>query len=163
MKPKSCKAIFPTKWRTVSKNSVSDVSPCDLTDPVWGWLDTFSWLSIPVTVSFLSIMLCWLKIKTLLMGQGLASWCGAKHYPSLTIDTKHRKILLLCLYMRLRWKVKWNKKGKQSHGWTCFRCWACALCDHPWVCLSWSRCTLSVQHRFTDKVHFLKDNGMKVQ
>ena len=28
--------------------------------------------------------------------------CGAKHYPSLTIDTKHRKILLFCLYMRLR-------------------------------------------------------------
>ena len=132
MKPKSCKAIFLTKWRTVSKNSVSEVSPGDLTDPVWGWLDTFSRLSIPVTVSFLSIMLCWLKIKTLLMGQGLASWCGAKHYPSLTIDTKHRKILLLCLYMRLRWKVKWNKKGKQSHGWTCFRCWACAQRDHPW-------------------------------
>ena len=24
-------------------------------------------------------------------------------------------------------------------------------------------CALSVQHRFTDEVHFLKDNGMKVQ
>jgi hypothetical protein len=31
------------------------------------------------------------------------------------------------------------------------------------VCLPWSMCTLSVQHRFTDEVHFLKDNGMKVQ
>ena len=31
------------------------------------------------------------------------------------------------------------------------------------VCLPWSMCTLSVQHRFTDEVHFLKENGMKVQ
>ena len=28
--------------------------------------------------------------------------------------------------------MKWNYKGKRPNGWTCFRCWACALCDHPW-------------------------------
>ena len=44
----------------------------------------------------------------------------------------------------------------------------CAIILGSWsklfrVCLSWSRCSLSVQHRFTDEVHFLKDNGMKVQ
>ena len=48
------RAILHTKWWTVSKNSVSEVSPCDLTDPVWRWQVTFSWLPIPVTVSFLS-------------------------------------------------------------------------------------------------------------
>ena len=34
LKPNSRKAIFPTKWCTVSKNRVSEFSPCDLTDPV---------------------------------------------------------------------------------------------------------------------------------
>ena len=34
MKPNSRKAIFMTKWWTVSKNRVSEFSLCDLTDPV---------------------------------------------------------------------------------------------------------------------------------
>ena len=54
LKPNSSKSNLQTKWWTVSKNSVSEVSPCDLTDPVWRWPDIFSWLPIPVTVSFLS-------------------------------------------------------------------------------------------------------------
>lgn len=71
LKPNSRKAIFPTKWWTVSKNWVSEFSHSDLTDPVWRWLDTFSWLPIPVTVSFLSCHALLTENKDSVNGTGI--------------------------------------------------------------------------------------------
>lgn len=49
--------------RQPAKNSVSEVSPCDLTDPVWRRLATCSWLPRPINCvfSFMSCLADWKK------------------------------------------------------------------------------------------------------
>ena len=128
------------------------------------WLATASGFRLPVPVSFLSIMLCWLKIKSLLMGLGLASWCGAKHYNTIEWGTKYWKII--CKAVIRGHDEKWNgirEANFKTDGLASdavhvryaiiLSMWSKLFC----VCLSWSMCTLSVQQRFTDEVHFLKE------
>lgn len=112
----------------------------------------------------------WQKIKTLLMGLGLASWCGAKHYNPYSM-TYCLECSCCVAAIRRPFEI-WNgiiKANIQTDG-------LASDAEHvryaiilgSWsksfrVCLSWSRCTWSVQLCSTDEVHFLKDNGMIVK
>ena len=66
--------------------------------------------------------------------------------------------------------MKWNDKGKRPLGWTCFSCWACALCDHPWQLKQVVPCLPPLKYVYFISAASLhrwsslsEGNGMKVQ
>ena len=104
------------------------------------------------------------------MGLGLASWCGAKHYHAIKEKRSNFKRSFCTAAIRgqdeiwygiIRANIKTDGLATDAEHVRyaiILGRWSKSFC----VCLSWSRCTWAVQHRFTDQVHFLKDNGMIV-
>ena len=114
--------------RTASVRFRTAISPTLFEDD---WLPVRD-CHVPLTVSFLSChaLLTENKDTANRTGQGFMVWGEALlHYREIKNGLKHQTALS---YNRSRWNIKCHYKGKLTDGWTCFRCWACALCDHPW-------------------------------